>query len=359
MMNIRMLLKEMTERNASDLFLRVGGSVRFKIDGSLVPFNDDILTVGLLNEAVEDLTTPQQREVLRDKLDVDFAIYIKELNLRFRVSIFLQRGLPAIVIRSVRRAPESFEGLNLPVDVLKKLSMERNGLVLLTGTMGSGKSTTIASMVEYINQHSRKHILTIEEPIEFTFEDKESLINQRELGLDVLTYESALRSFTLQSPDVLMIGNIRDHETMSSAITAAESGVLVLSTLHTANAAQSIARIINFYPQHLHQEVRNQLSMLLKGVISLSLLPLKSGHGRIPACEIMLLTPTIGRLIRDDKLREMSKYMAEGEMFGMQTFNRSLEKLVKEGKVSAEQAVEFTDNKDDFMMALKGINRKG
>jgi twitching motility protein PilT len=212
-------------------------------------------------------------------------------------------------------------------------------------------------MIEYINNNYNKHILTVEEPIEFTFKDKKSLINQRELGLDVASYAVALRSFTLQSPDVIFIGNIRDYDTMQAAITAAETGVLVLSTLHTVNASQSVERIINFFPPHQHQEVRNQLSSILKGVISLRLIPMKNSSGRVPAYETMLLTPTISRLIREGKVSEMPQYIEDGEVFGMCSFNQSLIKLVKDGLVTEEEAASFADNRDEFILTLKGIRR--
>jgi len=356
-MKIKYLLKEMVGKNASDLFYRAGGTPRLRIDGKINPISDTELSVQDVMEAVEELTTPQQKEIFKKTLDIDFALYLDELDRRFRVSIFMQRNWPSIVIRSVCNIMQSFEELNLPVDVLKKLSLEKRGLVLLTGSMGSGKSTTIASMVEYINQNSKRHILTVEEPVEFTFKDKESIINQRELGLDVASYAVALRAFTLQSPDVIFIGNIRDHETMSAAITAAETGVLVLSTLHTVNAAQSVERAINFFPPHQHQEVRNQLSNLLKGIISLRLVPLKDGSGRIPAYEVMLLTPTIGRLIREGKIWEIPQFIAEGGIFGMQSFDQSLIRLVNSGKVTEEEAALFADNKDEFILSLRGIKK--
>jgi twitching motility protein PilT len=258
----------------------------------------------------------------------------------------------------VRNTIASFSELNLPVKVLERLSMERRGLVLLTGSMGSGKSTAIASMIEYINQNTNRHVLTIEEPVEFTFQDKKSLINQRELGLDVSSYAVALRAFTLQSPDVIFIGNIRDRETMAAALTAAETGVLVLSTLHTVNASQSVERIINFFPPHQHEQVRLQLSSLLKGAISLRLVPFKDMPGRIPACEIMLLTPTISRLIREGKIWEIPQFIDDGGVFDMQSFNQSLIKLVKDGKVSEEDAASFADNRDEFLLTLRGIRKK-
>ncbi|HPL83017.1 MAG TPA: PilT/PilU family type 4a pilus ATPase [Candidatus Omnitrophota bacterium] len=356
-MNIKLLLKEMVERNASDLFYRAGGNPRMRIDGKLVIVSDNVLTVEDVAQATEDLATFKQRDAFKNNLDIDFTVYIGELGHRFRVSIFMQRNWPSLVIRKVNKVTYTFNDLNLPGSVLEKLAMERGGLILLTGSMGSGKSTTIASMIEYINTNSKKHILTIEDPIEFVFEDKQSLINQREVGIDVLSYDNALRAFTLQNPDVLFISNIRDLETMSSALTAAETGVLVLSTLHTINAVQSVERIINFFPPHQHQEVKNQLAALLKGVISLRLLPLKDGTGRVPAHEVMLLTPTVSRLIREGKIWEIPQFVEDGGIFGMQSFNQSLVKLVKEGKIGEEEAAEFSDSKDEFMLALKGIRK--
>ena len=356
-MSIKELLKHMIERNASDLFYRAGGTPRLRIEGKITPVSDRDLSVEDVMRAVEEITTPQQRETFKRALDIDFALYVDQLDHRFRISIFMQRNWPSIVIRKVHNVIQTFEELNLPDEVLKRLSLEKRGLILLTGTMGSGKSTTIATMIECINQNSKRHILTVEEPVEFTFKDKESIINQRELGLDVASYAVALRAFTLQSPDVIFIGNIRDHETMSAAITAAETGVLVLSTLHTVNAPQSVERAINFFPPHQHQEVRNQLSSLLKGIISLRLVPLKDGTGRIPAYEIMLLTPTISRLIREGKIWEIPQFIAEGGVFGMQSFDQSLIKLVTSAKVTEEEASQFADNREEFSLALRGIKK--
>jgi len=356
-MSIKEMIGEMVKRDGSDLFYRVGSNVHVRIDGKILSVNDAVITLQDVEHAIDDLTTPKQRQVFRERLDIDFAVFISDFGRRFRVSIFMQRNSPSIVIRNVRTVTASFEELNLPAKVLRSLAMESRGLVLLTGSMGSGKSTAIASMIEYINQNSRKHILTIEEPIEFTFQDKNSIINQRELGLDVSSYAMGLRAFTLQSPDVIFIGNIRDHETMSAALTAAETGVLVLSTLHTINASQSVERIVNFFPPHQHQQIRTQLSSLLKGVISLRLVPLKDKGGRVPAYEVMLLTPTISRLIREGKIWEMNQFLEDGTVFDMQSFNQSLLKLVKEGKVSEEEASTFSDNKEEFTLALRGIKK--
>jgi pilus retraction protein PilT len=357
-MDIKTLLKMMVERNASDLFYRMAGTPRLKIDGKVVSVGENALSQQDISQALDVLMTPEQREKFKSTLDVDFAFYTNELERRFRVSIFMQRNHPSIVIRNINCNIMNFEELNLPGPIFERLSRETRGLVLLTGTMGSGKSTTIAGIIEYINKNLKKHILTVEEPIEFTFKDKEAIINQRELGLDVASYATALHAFTLQSPDVMYISNIRDQETMQAALTAAETGVLVLSTIHSVNASQSVERIINFFPPHQHQEIRNQLSYLLKGVISLRLIPLKEGSGRIPAYEILLLTPTISRLIREGKIWEIPQYIEEGAVFGMNSFNQCLVKLVKEGKISEAEAVDFVDSKDEFSLALKGIKKE-
>jgi twitching motility protein PilT len=356
-MDIKRYLKLMVEKDASDMFYHAGVNVRMRIDGKLVSVDDKIISVDEVGGSIKDLALSELRDSFQRNLDVDFGVYIPELDHRFRVSIFMQRNCPALVIRNIRSDSRTFEELNLPAKILKELAMESRGLILLTGSAGSGKSTTIATMIEYINANSYKHILTLEEPIEFTFQDKNSIVNQRELNRDVASYANALRAFTLQSPDVIFIGNIRDYETMSIALTAAETGVLVLSTLHTVNAAQSVERAINFFPPHQHQEVRMQLSTLLKGVISLRLLPFKDGVGRIPAYEVMLLTPTISRLIREGKIWEITPFIEDGTIFGMQSFNQSLVKLVREGKVSEEVAANYADNRDEFILALRGIKK--
>jgi twitching motility protein PilT len=356
-MAIKKFLKMLVDQDASDLFLRAGGIPRLRLGGKVVPLDEPVLTMEEVMQVTEELTTLKQREVFKNNLDVDFAIYLNEFNRRFRVSVFMQRNWPSIVIRNVRSSTQTFEDLNLPAEVLKSLASERSGLVLLTGSMGSGKSTTIASMIEYINSTANKHILTLEEPIEFTFSDKKSIINQRELGIDVTSYATALRTSTLQSPDVIYIANIRDAETMNSAMTAAETGVLVLSTLHTVNAPKTVERIVNFFPPHEHQEIKNRLSSLLKGVISLRLTPKSDGSGRVPAYEVMLLTPTISRLIRESKVWEIPQYIEEGGIFGMQSFTQSLVKLVRENKVSEEDAAGFSDNKEEFNLVLRGIKK--
>lgn len=350
-------LKLMIEKDASDMFYRAGGCVRMRINGKVTKVGEDIITIDDIGSAFQKLFSEEMREFFKKKLDMEFALYSPELKHRFRISIFTQRNWPSIVIRSVPPFLKTLEELNLPASIIRTLAQERRGIVLLTGTMGSGKSTTIASMIEYININAYKHIMTLEEPIEFVFQDKNSVINQREISKDVASYPDALRTFTLQSPDVIYIGNIRDYETMSAAITIAETGVLVLSTLHTVNAPQTIERIINFFPPHQHHQICTQLSVLLKGVISLRLIPTKDGASRVPACEVMLLTPTISRLIRENKIWEITRYLEESEIFGMQSFEQALIKLIKDDKISEEDAMSFADNRDELQLSLKGIKK--
>lgn len=356
-MEIKKYLRIMIDTNASDMFFRAGANVRMRIDGKIVTIDEKIISLDEVNDSVKELTSNELKSFFQKNLDVDFSIHVPELEHRFRINIFMQRNWPALVIRNIRSEIQSFDELGLPAEILKKLCMEPRGLVLLTGSMGSGKSTTIASMIDYININCQKHILTIEEPVEFTFKDKNSIINQRELGLDVMSYDTALRAFTLQSPDVIYIANIRDYETMAAALTAAETGVLVLSTLHTVNAAKTIERIVNFFPPYQHHEVMLQLSTLLRGVISLRLVPVKDGPGRVPAYESMIFTPTISRLIREGKIWEITSFIEDGSVFGMQSFVQSLVKLVKQGKVSEEEAASIADSRDEFALALRGIKQ--
>jgi twitching motility protein PilT len=262
-----------------------------------------------------------------------------------------------MVVRFIKNTVGTFDQLQLPVEILRKFSRETQGLVLVSGPAGSGKSTTIASMIQYINENMERHIITVEDPIEFLFKDKNSLINQRELGIDVQSYPSALKHFTLQSPDVIYIGVIRDPETMHAAMSAAETGVLVVSTLHTIDCVQTVERVINLFPPHVHEEVKMQLSLLLKGVLSLRLLPTQDGTGRTPVYETMVLTPTISRLIKEGKLTEIKHFIEEGAMFGMQSFKQSLVKLVKEGKINEDEARSYADSKDEFDLELRGIKR--
>ena len=357
-MKIRELFQIMVQREASDLFLRIHATPRARINGIVTKISNERMSRDEIDQiALYLLGDEQRRKKFLDYLDIDF-IHVEEGVGRFRINIFTQRGTPAIVARHVHTHVKSFEELHLPVELCKLFCEEAKGLFLVCGPAGNGKSTTIASMIEYINIKSSKHILTIEDPIEFLFEDQQSIINQRELGMDVLSYTTALNFVTQQSPDIIYIGNIRNEGTMRAAITATELGTFVMTTSHAVNAVQALMRIVNFFPPHLHDEVRMQLSVILKGTISLRLLPLKDGSGRVPAFETMVVTPTIARLIREGKIKEIQKYIDEGNLFGMQSFKQSLVKLVKAEQVDPEMARYLSDSKDEFDLALKEIKNR-
>lgn len=354
---IRNLLKDMVRREASDLFLREEATVHMRIYGVVKSIAPEVIHADTIQKVTQYLlSTEERRARYKQRLDIDFSHYERDVG-RFRVNIFTQRGTPAIVIRHVPEQTKNFEDLNLPADLLKIFCEESTGLVLICGPAGSGKSTTIASMIDYINNRREKHIVTIEDPIEYIFSDKKCIINQRELGLDVHSYSLALKHVTQQSPDIIYIGNIRDVDTMRATINATELGTFAITTLHTINAVQTITRIVNFFPPYLHDEVRMQLSVILKGVISLRLLPRFDIPGRIPAYETMVVTPTIARLIREGKVNEIQKFIDEGELFGMQSFKNSLVQLVKRGVVAEEDARHVADSKDDFNLELKGLRR--
>ena len=356
-MNVKRFFKMMVDQNASDLFLRANAPPHARVDGKLMILDpmvltkDDIFVITNFLLADED-----QRQLYAKNLDIDFIFHDANIG-RFRVNIFTQRGTPAIVARYVSSDVKPFAELNLPVELCHQLCDEPRGLILVCGPAGSGKSTTIASMIDHINATSQRHIVTIEDPIEFLFRDKECIINQRELGIDVSSYPAALRYVTQQSPDIIFIGTIRDGETMKAAITSAELGSLVLSTFHTINAIQTIERIVNFFPPYLHNEVRMQLSLLLKGIVSLRLVPRRDGKGRIPAYESLVVTPTIARLIREGSITQIQSFIDEGHLFGMQSFKQSLVKLVRQKLVNETDARRLADSKDDFDLELKGVKR--
>lgn len=355
-MEIKKIFKTMIDAGASDVILKVGSPVSLRVDGLLQPLEGGSLSEDDMRKIISAVLDDAQKKVYEKSLEVDFAVNFEDLG-RFRGSVFNQNGLPGAVFRYIKSGIQSFEGLNLPAKVLNKISLEKRGLILVTGATGSGKSTTIASMIEYINRSVPYHIVTIEDPIEFVFEDKKSVIEQRELGIDTPSYLEALKHVMYQSPDVIFIGNIRDQDTMSAAMNAAETGQLVLSTVHSINATQTIERIVNFYPPYQHQEVRIQLSLLLKGVISQRLVPVNEGKGRLPACELMLLTPTIAALIREGKTNELISYIEDGRLFGMESFDQCLARLCLEKKVSVQEAKRFCDSEAVLDLALKGIKR--
>jgi len=356
-MDLRELFKIMVEKEASDMFISADTHPRARINGAVQAISSDLVSKEtMINIADHLMATEDHRKRFAANFDIDFIYQEPDVG-RFRINVCKERGYPSVVARHVHTNVRTFEELNLPTELLYKFAEEPSGLLILSGPAGSGKSTAIASLLETINQKHEKHIVTIEDPIEFLFDDKKSTINQRELGSDVYSYVAALRHVTQQSADIIYIGTIRDEETMRASITATELGSFVVTTFHTINAVQAITRIVNFFPPHLHEEIRMQLSVILKGVISLRLLPRMDKTGRIPAYETMVVTPTIGRLIREGKIKEIQNFIDEGELFGMQSFKKSLVNLVKEGIVHEDIARIYAESKDEFNLELKGVKR--
>lgn len=351
-MHFAQILDTMIENDVSDIFLRGNSNLRGRRNSLVEVISDQVLDTNDVEKIVGSIADDRDKEKLKRTKGCEFTYWYKE-NWRFRIGVFYQRNTLSVVMRKIDLRIPSFDQLNLPVPVLQKFCAQRRGMILLTGITGSGKSTTIASMIEYINQNFKRHVLTVEEPIEFTFTDKKSIINQREIGSDVQNYADALRQFTVHSPDVIFIGNIRDAETCHAALTAAETGVLVLSTLHTVNASSTIDRLINFFPPHQHHLVLEQLSYLLKGVLSQRLLPRIDIKGLIPAYESMVLSPSVSRLLIENKVWEVPKYITSGDIYGMKSFHQCLLELVSDKKITPQIALEYADKKEELEMELR------
>jgi len=355
MANIVSLLRTMVEKDASDLHLRVGTPPVLRVNGALVPLNNEPLTKEDMIQLARQCLTDRQKREFDERWELDFALSLSKVG-RFRVNMFKQRGSIAFAIRRVHFTIPTFEELNLP-PVLAEISDARRGMVLVTGITGSGKSTTLAAMISYINKTRSENIITIEDPIEFVHANDKSIIAQREVGGDTTSYALALRQALRQDPDVILLGEIRDMETMSLTIQAADTGHLIFSTLHTMDAVQTINRIISFYPPHQHQEIRLLLASNLRAIVSQRLLPRADVPGRIPAVEILIGTATVREYIIDPLKTPMIRdLIAEGSIqYGMQTFDQSLMKLLKEGKISLDTALANASNPDDFRLRLAGI----
>jgi twitching motility protein PilT len=335
--NVTELFKYMQLRNASDLHITVGKPPVVRVDGVLqeVP-NMPILNPQHTQALVYSILTDAQKKQFEETNELDFSFSVKGVS-RFRGNVFRQRGAVGMAVRTIPFEIKPFEQLGLP-PVLKDLCNRPNGLVLVTGPTGSGKSTTLAAMVDFINEHTKAHIMTIEDPIEFVHRHNNSVINQREVGTDTGSFEVALKHVLRQDPDVILIGELRDIESMRIALKIAETGHLCLASLHTNSAAQTISRIVDVFPGHEKQQVRTQLSFVLEGVISQQLIPSNRG-GRIIAFEILVATPAIRNLIREDKIQQIVSHMQTGQKYGMTTLNAMLYKLYSERLISYEDAV--------------------
>ena len=358
--DLNAILQVAIKGGASDIHVKAGLPPMFRVNGQLLPLRDARrLTPEDISKVALSIMTAHQQNLFKERLDVDFAYGVPGVG-RFRVNVFQQRGAVGMVLRVIPYKVQTIESLMLPKSVTK-LSTERRGLILVTGTTGSGKSTSLAAIIEQINATRTDHIITIEDPIEFLIRDKRSIINQREIGSDCLNFNSALRAALRQDPDVILVGEMRDPETIEIAMTAAETGHLVLSTLHTTDAAETITRIVTSFPPHQQHQVRLQLAGILKGVISQRLVPRKDGRGRVPAVEVMVVTARIRELIADpNRFREVTEAIAQGqEAYGMQTFDQSLLFLLNEGHISYEEALVQASNPDDFALRVSGIEAGG
>jgi twitching motility protein PilT len=354
-MTLKQMLEEMLSTKASDLHLRVGVKPTIRVDGVLRPISDDPVTPQNMEEIMNQILSEEQKNKFIEKNELDLALSVSKMG-RFRINFYRQRGTVGIALRAVNTIIPSFEELNLP-PILKRLADNHRGLIILTGTTGSGKSTTLAAMIDHINSSRSENVLTVEDPIEYIHRNKKSIIAQRELGGDTESFIIALRHALRQDPDVILVGEIRDLETMSIALTASDTGHLVLSTLHTLNSVETVNRIISFFPPHQHQQIRLLLSATLRGIVCQRLLPRCDGPGRVPAVEVLINTGAVKDYLLDPlKTPLILELIESGSVqYGMQSFDQSIMDLYKRGLISYEEAMMQATNPDDFELRLKGI----
>lgn len=351
-MDITPLLKLMVEKEASDLFFSVGATVHMKIEGVITSVSKVPLKPEQIKEGIYGLISDKQAQDFETNLELNFALYRPELG-RFRFNVFRQRGEIAVVVRYIKSDIPSIDSLGLP-PILKEVVIEQRGLVIIVGATGSGKSTSLAAMIEHRNLNNAGHILTIEDPIEFVHEHKQSIVDQREVGMDTLSYDNALKNAMREAPDVILIGEIREQSTMKHAIAYSETGHLCLSTLHSNNANQALDRIINFFPEQARKQILLDLSFNLKAIISQRLIPGVNSK-RVVAVEVLLNTPHIADLIEKGKIDEIKEAMerAQEDASGMQTFDFALYNLYKSGQISKENALKYADSKNNLSLKIR------
>jgi twitching motility protein PilT len=351
-MNLDALLAAAVQAGASDIHLKFGRPPLIRLDGAVTPLEGPELTEEDLDSCLKTLTAaaPQRYDLFQQTGELDIAYTGPDLP-RFRVNAFRQRGATSFALRVIPRRVPRFSDLGLPPGV-ERLAEEHRGLVLVTGATGSGKTTTLAAIIDHINRSRQSHIVTIEDPIEVLHTDQQSIVNQREVGLDTENFGQALRRALRQDPDTILIGELRDAETAQTALQAAESGHLVFSTLHTIDAAETVGRLIEFFPEGKQQQIRSILAGVLRGVISQRLLP-RAGGGRVAVVEVMVNNARISDLIREGKPEEIGDAIAEGDFFGMQTFQQALISKVIEGAIDSEAAADASSNRHDFLVALE------
>jgi twitching motility protein PilT len=355
-MHLNDLLKTAIERGASDLHLKVGSHPVIRVDGKLVPMTEEkrLMQEDTIEMAFS-IMSARQKQKFKDNYELDMAYSVPGLG-RFRCNAFQQRGTVGLVARVIPVKISGVRELNLP-GVLERIAQEQRGLVLVTGTTGSGKSTTLAALIDHINANRCEHIMTIEDPIEYLHRDKKSLVNQREVEVDTKSFAHALRAALRQDPDVILVGEMRDYETIETALLAAETGHLVLSTLHTLDATETINRVISVFPPHQQKQVRIQLASVIQAIISVRLVSRKDGQGRVPAVEVLRATPLIRDCIENkEKTKVIPSAIAAGtSQYGMQSFDQSIYFLYKEGLISFEEALRQASKPDDFKLRVGGI----
>ncbi|OYZ04222.1 MAG: type IV pili twitching motility protein PilT, partial [Methylophilales bacterium 16-45-7] len=348
--DISPVLKFMVDKGASDIFFSTNAAIHIDIEGENLPINAQIMGPGMIKEIAYSLMNADQIKEFETTLECNFAISKSEIG-RFRVNVFKQRGEVAMVIRHIKTEIPTFDQLGLP-SVLKDLIMRKRGLLLLVGATGSGKSTTLASMIDYRNENATGHIITVEDPIEFIYQHKKSIVNQREVGIDTLSFDNALKNAMRQAPDVILIGEIRDMESMKLAMAYAETGHLCLATLHANNANQALERIISFFPPEIKQGLLLSVSLNLVGIVSQRLISAKS-QKRVAASEILINTPYVSELIQKQKLGEIKDIMADNNDIGMNTFDQSLFRLYANGKIDDENALANADSRNDLSLKIR------
>jgi twitching motility protein PilT len=349
------LLKIMIEKGASDLHITTGSPPRLRIDGKLIPLDHPSLMPAETKSLCYSILTDNQKHKFEESNELDLSFGVKGLS-RFRGNVFMQRGAVAAAFRTIPFEIKSFKELGLP-EIVNELVKKPRGLILVTGATGSGKSTTLAAMVDRINEERFDHIITVEDPIEYLHSHKKCLINQREVNADTVSFKNALRYVLRQDPDVVLIGEMRDLETIEAALTVAETGHLTLATLHTNSAVQTINRIIDVFPPHQQEQIRVQLSFVLEGILAQQLIPKKNGKGRVLAVELLVPNPAIRNLIREDKIHQIYSMMQTGQTkFGMQTMNQSLVELYGKGYLSYEDAISRSPVPEELIAMLQRAN---
>lgn len=350
---LQSLLRTVVDNRASGLHIRGNSNAFVRLNGQIKPIDDSFITNDEAKKMAYACMGERERKIFEQYSTVDFSLDAKSYG-RFRFNVFRQMGKIGMAIRHIPLKIPTFEEFNLPGDILRKISENRRGLILVTGMTGSGKTSTLAAMIDHINRTRNGHILTIEDPIEFMHTENKCIVSQLELGVDTPSYTGALRAAMRQDPDVILIGELRDGEVMKAAISAAETGQLVLSTMHTVNVTQTLSRLVDAFPIEQHQQVRLQLSELMRGIVCQRLLPTIK-PGMRPALEIMVSTPQIRKLILENKPGDIQKMMQNGSFYGMNTFDQSLANLYKEGHIDMDTAMAAASSPDAIMLAIRGV----